>query len=358
MHIALLANTAWLDEELASLRQLIVGLIDEHVTLTQIVPASVPEDDTSPFAHRIEWVDSRWRLLNRRRLNALHPRLAAAKIDLLHALDGRLWPAAVQLANRLDLPLMLSASSAYDLAAAHRVARDLHPETTVCTAATDPLVSALRARLPETIPVHHVPTGVHRLDPSPRPDDRPLCAVVTGTGRHDNHVQALLHALARVVRREPQAQFFFDGQIADQHRTWQAAEKLNLLRHISLVPRRLGNRELLLRTDALLMPQPLGKARSLTLQAMARGLPVLATHDPWLDYLIDGETAWVLDHPEPTGWHDRIVHLLDHPDAATALGHAARAWVNEHRPVTRQIDALLDLYRRYTGQTLPMPQAS
>jgi len=357
MHIALLANTAWLDEELASLRQLVVGLIDEHVALTQVVPASIPLDDTSPFARRIDWLDSRFRLINLRRLASLHPRLAAAKVDLLHALDGRLWPAAVSLANRLDLPLLLSASSAYDVAAAARIVHDVKPDATAFTAATQPIADAIRARVPDTVPVHHVPTGVHQLEPSPRPADRPLCAVVTGSGKLDNHVQALLDALARVVRRDPQAQFFFDGQTADQHRIWRAADKLNLLRHISLVPRRLGNRELLLRTDALLMPQPLGKSRSLTLQAMARGLPVIATEDPWLDYLVDGETAWCLQHPEPTGWHDRIVHLLDHPDAATALGHAARAWVNDHRPVTRQIAALLDLYRRYTGQTIPMNQA-
>ncbi|MEM1209556.1 MAG: glycosyltransferase family 4 protein [Planctomycetota bacterium] len=357
MHIALLANTAWLDEELASLRQLVVGLIDEHVTLTQVVPAFIPDEDTSPFAHRLDWIDSRWRFLNQRRIAALHPQLAAAKVDLIHALDGRLWPAAVKLAERLDLPLLLSASSAHDLSAAARIVRHLRPDAAAFTAATEPLTSALRARVPESIPVHLVPPGVHRLDASPRPTDRPLCAVITGSGRHDSYIQALLEALARVIRRDPQAQFFFDGQTNDQHRIWQAADKLGLLRHISLVPRKLGNRDLLLRTDALLMPQPLGKARSLTLQAMARGLPVVATDDPWLDYLIDGETAWMLSHPEPTGWHDRIVHLLDYHESATAMGHAARAWVNEHRPVTKQIDALLDLYRRYTGQTIPMAQA-
>ncbi|MEM9250921.1 MAG: glycosyltransferase family 4 protein [Planctomycetota bacterium] len=357
MHIALLANTAWLDEEMAALRQLVVGLIDEHVTLTQVVPELIPPEDTSPFAHRLDWSETRWRFLNRRRLDALHTQLAAAKVDLIHALDGRLWPAAIDLADRLDLPLLLSASSAHDLAAASRLAGRLRPETTALTAATDPLASALRTRVPEAVPVHLVPPGVHCLEPSPRPDDRPLCAVITGSGRHDAYMQAILEALARVTRRDPQAQFFFDGQTSDQHRIWKAADKLGLLRHVSLVPRKLGNRDLLLRTDALLMPQPLGKARSLTLQAMARGLPVLATEDPWLDYLVDGETAWMLSHSEPTGWHDRIVHLLDHPDASTALGHGSRAWVNEHRPVTRQIDALLDLYRRYTGQTIPLAQA-
>ncbi|MEM6332247.1 MAG: glycosyltransferase family 4 protein [Planctomycetota bacterium] len=354
MHIALLANAAWLDEELTSLRQLVVGVIDEHATLTQVVPDSLPQDDTSSFANRLDWSPTRWAFINHRRIAALHPQLADAKVDLIHALDGRLWEPALRIAKQLDLPALFSASSAFDLKTAARIADRLRPDADAVTAATEPLHRALRQRIPEPIPVHHVPTGVHKLDPSPRPTDRPLCAVVTGSGKHDAHTQALLEALARIVRREPQAQFFFDGQTDDQHRIWQAAEQLQLLGHISLVPRRLGNRELFLRTDALIMPQPLGKARSLTLQAMARGLPVIATEDPWLDYLIDGQTAWTVATAEPTGWHDRIARLIDEPQAAAALGDTARQWVTQNRPATQQIDTLLNLYRRYTGQTLPI----
>ena len=44
MHAALLANSAWLGEEAHTLRQLVVGLVDEQVRVTRVVP----RDATGP----------------------------------------------------------------------------------------------------------------------------------------------------------------------------------------------------------------------------------------------------------------------------------------------------------------------
>ena len=153
----------------------------------------------------------------------------------------------------------------------------------------------------------------------------------------------------------PQAQFFLDGQGSDQHLIWQAAQKLGLLGNLSLAPRRLGHRELLLRADVLIHPQPLGRSRGLTLQAMAREIPVLAHGDSWLDYLNPGKTAWIIDRPHPQLWTQAIERLLQKPDEARALGVSARQWVSEHHLASTHVQQTIKLYQETLGEPFQFP---
>ena len=357
MHTALLANTAWLDDELATLNHVIVGLIDQQVRVAQVVPDRFPDDESSVFVQRVAWHETRWRWLNQLRLAQLADPIQAMSVDLIHALDGRLWSGALKLADRLQLPVVLSASSYLDLKEAVGLHRRLPTDRVAFTASTEPLHAALREEVDDAIPVHFVPTGIYpsQADQTQRLTTDALCAVVSGNGIYDGAYDALLEGMAQLVQRQPQSQFFFDGQDSDQHPIWRAAEARGLLPNISLIPRRLGHRELLLRADVLLHPQALGKSRTLTLQAMAVGLPIVALADPWLDYLVDGQTAQVLPQPDVSLWSSALRQLVEQPDQARSLGGRARQWVVEHRPASRQVESILALYRDLLGQPIQFP---
>ncbi len=357
MHTALLANTAWLDEELPTLKHVIVGLIDEQVRIAQVVPERFPVDESSVFAERVGWAETRWRWLNRGRIVRLSDRLNELGVDLIHALDGRLWMGAAALAEKLQRPLVLNASSWMDLKEADRVCRKLVPGRAAFTATTEPLCAALRERMDESVPVELIPAGVYRseADETQRLATDALCAIVSGNGLHDPAYDALLEGMAQLVQRQPQAQFFFDGQDSDQHHVWRAAEARGLLSNISLIPRRLGHRELLLRADVLLHPQALGKSRTLTLQAMAAGVPVVALADRWLDYLIDEQTAWVVSQPDADAWGAMLRRLVEQSDEARALAAKAREWVVQDRPASRQVEAILTLYRGLLDEPIKFP---
>jgi glycosyltransferase involved in cell wall biosynthesis len=129
-----------------------------------------------------------------------------------------------------------------------------------------------------------------------------------------------------------------------------------VLSNISLTPRRLGHRELLLRADVLIHPQPLGMSRSLTLAAMAHGVPIVAQDDPWLDYLIDDQTTWIVEGPHVDEWVERLLRLMERPEDGLALARSARDWVRQHRQATTSVDRMLHMYRRMTGETLKFPQ--
>jgi glycosyltransferase involved in cell wall biosynthesis len=356
MNVALLADTAWLDDELHSFQHLVVGLIDERVRVIQVMPDDVPIEASSVFAERVVWSESRWREVNRWRLGRLDDPLEKAEAHLLHALDSRLWRGAARLSEQMNVPVIFGASSADAVDAAERVVRDADPARVAFAASTEPIAQALRGKLDGAIVVETVPTGVHVAETTEGcSSEDALCVIVSGDGILDANYQALLNALVDVCDQHPGMQFFFDGQGSDQHQVWKAASRLGLLRNVSMIPRRLGQRDVLLRADVLIQPQPLGQSRSITLEAMAHGLAVIAHEDGWLDYLIDDQTAWLVRDTSAAAWGAAINRILADLPAARSLGQRARAWVREHRSVSVQLARTLDLYRRVTGQTLPFP---
>ena len=357
MHVALLANTAWLDEQLSCFRDLVVGLIDEQVRVAQVVPVQLDEEESSAFGERVNWADSRWPVVRRWRLARLAPVLKSLDITLLHALDGRLWQGTMGLVQRLNCAAVFSASSSLDINQVARLARNLDPATIAFAAATTPIATALRQHLDPQVAVDFIPTAVHVPDELPlrssiRDGARPVCGVIAGDGRFDSGYQALFGALKVILGQAPNAQFFLDGMGSDQQQVWQGAKRYELLANLSLVPRRLGHRELLLHADFLIQPQSLGRTRSLTLHAMAHGIPVLAMQDPWLDYLIEGQTAWLVEQRDTDQWAKVLCRCLNDPQAAENLGLEARQWVRKNRLAAMEVDHTLQLYRRVCGEAI------
>ena len=356
MHVALLANTAWLDEQLSCFHDLVVGLIDEQIRVVQVVPVQLAEEESRAFGERVNWDDSRWSVVRRWRLARLSTALQSLDITLLHALDGRLWEGTMGLARRLNCTAVFSASSSLDINQAARVARNLDPAAIAFTAATTPLATALRQHLDPQIAVDFIPTAVHVSNEQSRRssvrDGKPMCGVISGDGQFDSGYEALFGALNVILAQDPNAQFFLDGMGSDQQQIWQCAKRYKLLANMSLVPRRLGHRELLLHADFLIQPQSLGRTRSLTLHAMAHGIPVLAMQDPWLDYLIEGQTAWLVEQRDTDQWAKLLCRYISDPQAAQNLGLEARQWVRENRLAAMEVDHTLQLYRRICGEAL------
>jgi len=360
MQVALLADRGWLDESLTLLRYLAVGLVDDRVRVQQVVPEGIDLSEVSVFGQQLTFNETAWPTRLQRRLAKLREPLKSSGVELLHALSCRMWMGAAALASAMDVPAVLTINGEGDLEHVARAAAALPAGRGAFLAATAPLADAARESAGDYAPVETVRFGVHaasRPAPSREPDE-PLCIVVTGNGQHDAHYEAFLVGLAQLVREQPGVQCFIDGQAHDQHGIWQAARRLDLLGHVSLIPRRLGHREMLLRAHVMVQPQPLGAARMVTLQAFANGVAVLAVDDPWLDYLHHDQTAWVLHNAEPDAWTAWLRRVCDDPAGSAALGQRARAWVGEHRVAADFLTGVLRHYRGLMGESLRFDPAA
>ena len=358
MHVALIANTAWLDEELATLHHIVVGLIDESTRVVQVLPQGRAEGETVAFGTRLPWKETRRRFRNRRAIARLSGALQEQGVDLLHALDGRLWRATLDLSQQMGVPAVLSANSGMDLSVAARIADRLVPGQASVVCATKPMTELVQQSVRGAVPVSHVPMGVHLGKTIQRSDEETPCIVVSGDGGCDEYVEALIEGVKQVTEHHPDLQLFFDGQGEDPRRLWRAIRAAGLLGNATLIPRRLGHREVLLRAGALLHPQPLGRARSLTLRAMAHAVPVISCTDPLLDDLIDGTTARVISDPTPEAWAETLTSFAEEPSQWRVLGQSAQQWIGENRLASTQLDLLLKVYRDLVAEPIAFPGRS
>lgn len=359
MKAALVADRSWLLAEPATLRRLVVGLVDEQVRVVRVVPEDLGPADEDALAitsieMRYRW--SSWRWARDRALRQLRDSLREAEIDVLHVLDGSLIVPGLTLASQLGVPLIASVWSQTEIDQLPTPPGDV---SLVIVVPTQSLAERANRRLHGTAAqVEHIPAGVYRsaADAMPAPLADPgqaLSCVVAGDGRLDPAYDALLHAIAEVKPRLGHAVYFFHSIASDQHRLWQLAQRLDLLEQVSLVPPEPGVRQLLVQADVIVQPQPLGRVRTLVVEAMAAGRPVIAAADPLLDYLIDHQTARLLHEPTAAEWAAVLVDLVEHPADYVALGQRARDYVGQHHSAGRSVEQMLALYHRLTPRPLP-----
>ncbi|MDX1681651.1 MAG: glycosyltransferase family 4 protein [Phycisphaeraceae bacterium] len=362
MHAALIADKRWLDDELGMFQSLVVGLLDEQARVAQVVPEDLPEDQASAFGERLNYRDSDWMPARWLRLYRLRHALIECEVDLLHALDGRLWTPVASLALRMDRPAVFTLNDETDLSRVRRIRRRMGSLSHAFTASTEPLANAIRQQIGDEVTlIPHglrLSTSADESETSPA-EDTTFCATISGAGHPDEDFRSMLVALQRIASgRHREARFFIDSRNVDSKRIWDLIGHYNLREQVSLIPRRLGDRKLLLESDAIIHPQALGRSRSVLLEAMGAGKPVVARRDPWLDCLVDDQTAWCIDGPDPDAWERAIRRLIDQPDATRRLGDSARAWVKEHHLLSTSVARTLRVYQNVTGASLPFPETA
>jgi glycosyltransferase involved in cell wall biosynthesis len=88
-------------------------------------------------------------------------------------------------------------------------------------------------------------------------------------------------------------------------------------------------------------------------EAMAAGLPVVATRTPGLrDLVIDGITGLLAPKRDIFGLAERIERLSDDPELCNQLGQYGRERVKAQYPVTAMINSLDALYSDIVSQGL------
>ena len=162
----------------------------------------------------------------------------------------------------------------------------------------------------------------------------------------------------RLIADHPETLLFFDSQGNDGHQLWQATRRHGLLANSSMIPGGLSRREMLTGAHLLIQPQALGRARGLTLQAMACGMPVLARQDPWLDYLLNDQTAWLAEQGDVETWGQLIHRSVEDAEAARELGSSARRWIADHHLASAHVQRTIDLYHRLISDPYKFTQES
>lgn len=301
--------------------------------------------------------------------------------DIVHATGGTSWAIALEIARRLQVPVVLEVWRHGQVERAKRLAgtersRPAVSRAKVCFLAPDPAIESALLAADTGFPARLVPWGVHpnrEGTGAPKHHNPHRSVMVIGSGNDAHAFGAALAGLASAIARiesvvkdaaqssqtspsaprVPHAEtlVFIDADAARRAHLWPQLNRLGLIPRTSLIENLEARRDLLIQGDLLVVPEARGEHRTALLDAMASGMLVAAAADPWVSILRDGETAALVERPDPGLWANTIESLLTPPASATInpLARTARQRVERDAPAAAHVRSLLDLYDSLTG---------
>lgn len=356
MKVALVADADWLKHEATLFRHLLYGLLDESVRAVPIIPFQSLPYALDLFSEIMHYTPSALPLINAWRVRMLGGKLKTQNIDLVHVLDSPLASAGVALGHMLNVPVVCGCWAADD--AKHVAGRHAIHSVVVPTTAMAEVAQQKRNR---GAAIEVARPGVMRFDNLPTPlsqSSQSLCLMIIVTGKIDPPTQALFEAISRLQRDHHvgQMQLFVYCTQDKPHRLWQLVRDLGLLGMLNLVGSDPGSQRLLMRADAVLQPQSLDKFRTVSLLAMGAGRPVIAAPSPTADYLIEDQTAKLVDDPTPEAWLAQLHSMIDQPLPLQEMAERAATYVRDCCGIASFSERMIDIYRRATGEPHHFPQ--
>jgi glycosyltransferase involved in cell wall biosynthesis len=180
--------------------------------------------------------------------------------------------------------------------------------------------------------------------------ERPLVGVVARL-QPEKGVEYFLRAAARVAAKFPEAHFVVAGDGPLRHELVALSEDLGLRERVHFLGFRSDASELMESLDVLVVPSLTEGSPLVTLEAMAAGVPVVASAVGGIPDQIRHDREGLLVPPgDAAAISDALLTLLRDPARASRLGEAARrraASRFSHDTMVRRIE---DVYRDVLGR--------
>lgn len=177
-------------------------------------------------------------------------------------------------------------------------------------------------------------------------------AVYTGRLHEMKGLEYLLHAWPDVLRRVNQARLWIVGDGPDRWRLMGLIESLGLSTSVRLVGPFDDVEDFLRAADVFVLPS-LEEGMSLALlEAMAMGLPVVATDIPANRVLVDEQLGRLVPTRDSALLAAAIAELLADRELADRLGRAGRARVAERFSLDKMVTEHLGLFEQLLSRSL------
>ena len=179
---------------------------------------------------------------------------------------------------------------------------------------------------------------------------RPRRVVMVANLREEKGHDTLIDAAPRILAMRPDVIFSIvgDGPLRETLRERVAARGLG--RSFEFTGERHDVPALLAASDIFVLPSRSEASPNGVIEAMAAGLPVVASRVGGIPELVESGVSGVLVDPDrPATLADALVDLMDRPEWARALGAAARARVVERHGFDRMVAQFERLYLTELG---------
>lgn len=292
--------------------------------------------------------------------------LSHRKVDLCHVHAGIFWESQeiAAIAKGSGVPVVFRTEHlpfvSDNLRERDRYAKAIcHVDQLICVSrqARDSFVAA--GMSPECIIVIRNGTAViarsaERISVRSRlgfhPDSRIVLTVARYTEQKDH--RTLLDAIPTVLECESRACFVWVGTGPLEKQMMDAVRRQGLDRHIMFLGERDDVPDLMAAADVFALPSRFEGLPLAVLEAMAAGLPVVATRVcGTAEAVRHGLTGLLVEPGRPAALATALVEVLTKPEWAAQLGERGRVRVRRYFSVDRMARQTLALYDDVSGRT-------
>jgi glycosyltransferase involved in cell wall biosynthesis len=194
--------------------------------------------------------------------------------------------------------------------------------------------------------VHVIPNGIEMERFADRTATRPLTTILTVANlRKEKAHEVLLQAAAKLAPRHPYLRFQIVGDGPRMVELRALCTTLGLDAQVSFLGHREDVPALLARADAFVLPSRSEAFPNGAIEAMAAGLPVVASATGGLlDLIESGQTGVLVPPDDADALASALEALVISPARAMALGSSAREVVSRRYSFDRMVRAFEDLY--------------
>ncbi len=182
------------------------------------------------------------------------------------------------------------------------------------------------------------------------PVESPVVGVVARLHPQKGHCY-LIEAARAIVAAHPAVRFVFvgDGELRPQLQ--RQVRDHGLAQHFHFLGFREDVKDLLQTFDIFVLPSLYEGLPNVVLEAMATGLPVVATAvDGTTELIVDSETGFLVPPRNAQALADKISILLGDANPRQAFGQKGRQRVEQHYSLEKQVAGFQDLYESYCGE--------
>ena len=155
----------------------------------------------------------------------------------------------------------------------------------------------------------------------------------------------LLKAAMRVIRRVPDARFQIVGDGARRQDLERQAAAFRISGQVSFLGHRDDVPAVLQQSDLFAFPSFMEASPNAVIEAMAAGLPIVASNVGGIPEVIEHERSGLLVPPgDDRALAAAILRLVEHPDLASRLGEAARHAVEARFSFDRMVGEFEELF--------------
>jgi glycosyltransferase involved in cell wall biosynthesis len=247
----------------------------------------------------------------------------------------------VRIGNRREI--LTGDKSAAQLAAQRWAYRAAHAVVANSDAACDQLVR-------EGVPpdrLHLIANGLDatRFVPNPEPRSAIRRIVTVANLRPEKGHDTLLAAAPRILERYPDATLTFVGDGPQRDHLETLTRALGLTGRVTFLGECRDVVPALTASDLFVLPSRSEAFPNALIEAMAAGLPVVATAVGGIPEVVsDGGNGLLVPPDDTYALADAVLTLMDDPTRAALLGHAARFDVEQNYTIDRMVERFERLY--------------